>query len=150
MSKKIVFLFLIFLASFTLITQAKYSLEKEILIANINIDTISPKIELMNIKNVSYKEDNKELYNINIQIKVIESNIKVNNINSIQVKIDNVENKNNYAINKIENIDNEIIYEIIIKNLLKNQKIKILIPEGIVIDNSNNTNNEQIIDYEIE
>lgn len=143
-----VFIFLISLGISIYKVDAKYSFYKEFTIANINIDTINPKIELMNIKNTLYKENGKELYNVNIQIKVIESNIKINNFNKIQIKIDGDENKN-YKINRLENITDEILYEINLKDLFKNQKIEIYIPKETIIDNFNNTNDEKTIKYEV-
>ena len=142
-----VFIFLISLGISIYKVNAKYSFYKEFIIANINIDTINPKIELMNIKNTLYKENGKELYSVNIQIKVIESNIKINNINKIQIKVDGKENQN-YKINRLENISDEILYEIDLKDLSKNQKIEIYIPKETIIDNSNNTNDEKTIKYE--
>ncbi len=143
-----VFIFLISLGISIYTVNAKYFFYKEFTIGNINIDTIEPKIELMNIKNTLYKENEKELYNVNIQLKVIESNIKINNINKIQIKIDGKENEN-YKINRLENISDEILYEINLKDLFKNQKIEIYIPKETIIDNSSNTNNEQTIKYEV-
>ena len=49
----------------------------------------------------------------------------------------------------VENITDEILYEINLKDLFKNQKIEIYIPKETIIDNSNNTNNEQTIKYEV-
>lgn len=143
-----VFIFLISLGISIYKVDAKYSFYKEFIIANINIDTLDPKIELMNIKNTSYKENEKELYNVNIQIKVIESNIKINNINKIQINVDGKENEN-YKINRLENITDEIVYEINLKDLFKNQKIEIYIPKETIIDNSSNTNDEKTIKYEV-
>lgn len=150
MGKKIVFLFLISFFLLFSISFAKYCSKKEIFVAKINIDTIIPKIELMNIKNILYKEEDKEFYDVNIQIKVIETNLKENNLNKnkINIKIDEKEIKN-YEIIQINKTSNEIIYEIKINKFLKKQKIHVLIPEGSIIDNSNNRSEEKNINYEI-
>lgn len=148
MVKKIIVIFVFILGISIYTVNAKYFFYKEFIIGNINIDTIDPQIELMNIKNTLYRENEKELYNVNIQIKVIESNIKINSIDKIQIKVDGKENQS-YKINRLENITDEILYEINLKDLLKNQKIEIYIPKETIIDNSNNTNDEKTIKYEV-
>ncbi len=148
MIKKVVFLCIVFISLLSILNYAKYIEQKEILVAKIDIDMNIPKIELMNIKNTMYKETNKIFYNVSIQIKIRESNIKSNNLDKIKVKIDEEETKN-YEINQIEKILNELIYEIKITKLLKNQKIQILIPESTIIDKANNASKEEIINYEV-
>ena len=142
----IIFIFVLSICFFEV--QAKYIFNKEILIANITIDTINPKVELMNIKNTLYKENNKEIYSVSIEIKIIETAVKINNIDKIKIEVDKSEIKN-YEINKLESNLGEILYEIKMDNLLKNQEIQIYIPENIIVDNSNNTNDEQTINYKI-
>lgn len=148
MVKKIIVIFVFILEISIYTVNAKYFFYKEFIIGNINIDTIDPQIELMNIKNTLYRENEKELYNVNIQIKVIESNIKINSIDKIQIKVDGKENQS-YKINRLGNITDEILYEINLKDLFKNQKIEIYIPKETIIDNSNNTNDEKTIKYEV-
>ena len=148
MHKKIIFLLLIFLSTQFLYTSAKYIKSKEVLIAKINIDTIIPKIELINIKNTMFKESEKELYNVNVQIKIKETNIKQNNIKNITIKVNDTEIKD-YEISQISNSKNEIIYEIKINRLSKKEKIQVTIPKGTIIDSSDNENEEKLIDYRI-
>ena len=140
--------FILFVNLFGLIfiSDAKFVYSKELQVANISIDTIIPKIELMNIKNTLYNDDEKDLYSVALQIKVTENNIKVNDIEKIRIKVDGNE-INSYEINKLENLQDELLYEIKLNNLYKNQEIEMLIQEGIVIDKSNNKNNEQIIKH---
>ena len=148
MRRKIVFLFIFIIMVFCKISQAKYVIEQTILIANINIDTIAPKIELMNITNKEYKENQNKMRKINIQIKVTENNIKENYFNKENIKIntDGEEiRKELYSINKIKEADNYIIYEIQIDKIILNGELKIIIPEGIIQDYANNKNEEKII-----
>lgn len=149
MGKKILFLFIIIL-SFTLIiiSQAKYVKISDITMAKINIDTIIPEVNIMNIQNVMYKENENFNFDVIINLKVIENNIKENNIKNIKFLVDNIE-MNDLDFKVVECKSGIIEYEIKIKRLNKNQKIKIVIPEGIIIDNANNKNKEIIIEHEI-
>lgn len=145
MKKKIVFLFVLIIMIFCKISQAKYVIEQTILIAKVNIDTIPPKIELMNITSIPGQN---KIYKINIQIKVIENNIKENQFNKDKININIVGeeiNKELYEINKIKEEDNYIIYEIQIDKIMLEGELKIIIPEGIIQDCANNKNEEKII-----
>ena len=66
MKKKIVFLFMFIIMIFCEISQAKYVIEQTILIAKVNIDTIVPKIELMNITSTEDKENQNKMHKINM------------------------------------------------------------------------------------
>ena len=149
MGKKILFLFIIIL-SFTLIiiSQAKYVKISDITMAKINIDTIIPEVKIMNIQNVMYKENENFNFDVIINLKVIENNIKDNKINNIKFLVDNIE-MNDLDFKIAESKLGIIEYEVKIKRLNKNQKIKIVIPEGIIIDNANNKNKETILEHEI-
>ena len=149
MGKKILFLFIIIL-SFTLIiiSQAKYVNISDITIAEINIDTIIPEVKIMNTQNVMYKENENFNFDVIINLKVIENNIKDNKINNIKFLVDNIE-MNDLDFKVVECKSGIIEYEVKIKRLNKNQKIKIVIPEGIIIDNANNKNKETILEHEI-
>lgn len=145
MNKKIVFLFIFIIIFGGKISQAKYIMEQTILVAKINIDTNPPKIELMNIKSIPNKN---KIYNINVQVKVIENNIKENYFNKDKIKIyidGEIINKESYEINKLQEIDNYIIYEIQINEIMLEEKLKIIIPEGTIRDYSNNKSEEKII-----
>ena len=149
MEKKILFLFIIIL-SFTLIiiSQAKYVNISDITIAKINIDTIIPEVKIMNTQNVMYKENENFNFDVIINLKVIENNIKDNKINNIKFLVDNIE-MNDLDFKIAESKSGIIEYEVRLKRLNKNQKIKISIPEGIIIDNANNKNKETILEHEI-
>ena len=149
MGKKILFLFIIILSfSLIIISQAKYVKTSDITIAEINIDTIIPEVKIMNIQNIMNKENENFNFDVIINLKVIENNIKENNIKNIKFLVDNIEIKDiNFKI--AESKSGIIEYEVRIERLNKNQKIKISIPEGIIIDNANNKNKETILEHEI-
>ena len=149
MGKKILFL-LIIVFGFILITisQSKCVKTIDITIAKISIDTIIPEVKIMNIQNVMYKENENFVFDVIINLKVIENNIKENNINNIKFLVDNIEIKN-LDLKMAESESGIIEYEVKIEKLNKNQKIKIVIPEGIIIDNANNKNKETILEHEI-
>ena len=148
MKKKIVFLFIVIMIMFCKISQSKYVIEQTMLIAKVNIDTVSPKIELMNITSAEYKENQNNMYKINIKIKVTENNIKENHFNKEKIKI-NIEGEKIkqelYIINKIQEVNNYIVYEIQIDNIIIQRKLEITIPEGTIQDYANNKNEEKII-----
>ena len=141
MKKKILFLFIVIMIISCKISQAKYVIEKTLLIANINIDTIVPKIELINITSTEYKKNQNKMYKINIKIKVTENSIKENHFDKEKIKI-NIEGeeirKELYQINKIQESENYIIYEIKIDEIMEEGEFKIIIPEGIIQDYANN------------
>ena len=146
--KKVFLLFIIIINIIFVTSQSKYIDYKEIEIVKINIDTLIPKIEMMNIQKTMYSENNEELFDIFINLNVIESNIKEKNINEVEIIIDDIE-INDFEIKENEEDINNIIYEFKIKKLHKNQQLKMIIPEGIIIDNANNRNEEKIVEYEI-
>ena len=78
MKRKIAFLFCVIIIVFCKENYAKYIVEQTILIAEINIDTIFPEIELISITETPEKEQ----YKVNFQIKVVENNIKINKFKS--------------------------------------------------------------------
>lgn len=148
MIRKIVFLFIVIIMIFCKNSQAKYVIEQTLLIAKINIDTIAPRIEVMNITSTEYKENQSKMHKINIQIKITENNIKTNYFNTESIEI-NIEGekirKELYQINKIKELDNYILYEIQIDKIIKQGELEIIIPEGIIQDYTNNKNEKKII-----
>ena len=114
MKRKIAFLFCVIIIVFCKENYAKYIVEQTILIAEINIDTIFPEIELISITETPEKEQ----YKVNIQIKVVENNIKINKFNKENIvarigekKIENEE----YELNKVYEGEEFILYEIKLK-----------------------------------
>lgn len=149
MKKIIIFLFIIVSSGvFSLISQGKYIKENDITIAKINIDTIIPEVKLMNIQNIMYKENENNIFNVVISIKIVENNIRENNINNMKISIDNLKTED-IDIKNVKNESDKMEYEVKIKRLYKNQKIKVFIPQGVIIDNHGNESKDLIIEHEI-
>lgn len=123
MKRKIAFLFCVIIIVFCKENYAKYIVEQTILIAEINIDTIFPEIELISIT----ETPEKERYKVNFQIKVVENNIKINKFNKENIvarigekKIENEE----YELNKVYEGEEFILYEIKLKRNAIKRKSK--------------------------
>ncbi len=123
MKRKIAFLFCVIIIVFCKENYAKYIVEQTILIAEINIDTIFPEIELISITETPEKEQ----YKVNFQIKVVENNIKINKFNKENIvarigekKIENEE----YELNKVYEGEEFILYEIKLKRNAIKRKSK--------------------------
>lgn len=123
MKRKIAFLFCVIIIVFCKENYAKYIVEQTILIAEINIDTIFPEIELISITETPEKEQ----YKVNFQIKVVENNIKINKFNKENIvarigekKIENEE----YDLNKVYEGEKFILYEIKLKRNTIKRKSK--------------------------
>ncbi len=123
MKRKIAFLFCVIIIVFCKENYAKYIVEQTILIAEINIDTIFPEIELISITETPEKEQ----YKVNFQINVVENNIKINKFNKENIvarigekKIENEE----YELNKVYEGEKFILYEIKLKRNTIRRKSK--------------------------
>ncbi len=123
MKRKIAFLFCVIIIVFCKENYAKYIVEQTILIAEINIDTIFPEIELISITETPEKEQ----YKVNFQIKVVENNIKINKFNKENIvarigekKIENEE----YELNKLYEGEQVILYEVKLKRNTIKRKSK--------------------------
>ena len=118
---------------------AKYSMQNEFYIANIDIDNTKPKIEIISITNdnVGYNGYANKNNIINIEVKFTDKNIE--NIfldeNHIKFKLDD-ENATIGNISFIKQKDEtmEKIYKIELKNIEGNGKLKIEFMEGIIED----------------
>lgn len=146
----LVFIFAIIISNKS--SYAKYVMKYESTIAQINIDTISPKVEVISIESRENKKNSSNTYNINVKVKIIESNIKENNFNKtkISIKMGEIEfNKESYEVNQIAQTNNSIMYEIKLDEINTKGVLKILIPKGIVKDVSDNENQEKIIKYNL-
>ncbi len=150
MKIKIILLFIFFIIIFNKNIYAKYVMEYKSTIAIIQIDTILPKIELLDIKNVNefYKQDINKTENVIIQIKVIENNIKEDNFqaNNIIILQEDKKIEPKIEINKNIQTDSQIVYEINISELISIQKLKVKIPKGIIKDISGNENEEKVFE----
>ncbi len=147
----IFFVFCIFINS---IVNAKYIIENQFEIANLNIDRTKPKIELISIDNTNseYKNYANKNHTITIKLKIIEENIKSINFDKehIKSKLDNnYINGDSMNLEKIEDRQNEKIYEIKISNISGNGNLKIDLLEGIAIDKGDLTNSFKEIDTKI-
>lgn len=133
---------------------AKYVIENEFYIANINVDNIKPKIELVEIKNSNDENKNyaSKKHTLTIRIKITEKNIKnlfLNN-NYIKVKIGNDYVSNpNIKIIKIKEEKEQKIYDIQINSLKQNGLLKVEILEGMIVDNGNLVNDRLSINTNI-
>lgn len=131
---------------------AKYVLKCETTIAQINIDTIPPKVEVTSIESKENKKNSSGMYDINVKVKIMENNIKENNFNKnqISIKMEEIEfNKELYEVNQIAQTNNIIMYEIKLHEINTKGALQILIPEGTIKDFSNNENQEKIINYQL-
>lgn len=155
MKKKIVFLFIIIgIIMITPNIYAKYIIEYTNTVAKINVDMILPKIELISIKNTntSYENYANRTHTITAKIKVEENHIKENNFNKNHIKIlvNNKENTpNGYEIKELSRQNNIIYYQIQLNGILGDGDLKIKIPQGTIIDESDNENKEKIINTNI-
>lgn len=140
----------ILIISFCTNIYAKYVVQEEFCIANLNIDRTKPKIELVNISNTNteYPEYANNEDTINIKIKIIESNIK--NVfldsNHIKAMIDNTQVEEKSII--ISDLGQNI-YQIQLKNLKENGKLKLDFLEGTVVDKGDLKNEEIMVDTKI-
>ena len=140
----------ILIISFCTNIYAKYVVQEEFCIANLNIDRTKPKIELVNISNTNteYPEYANNEDTITIKIKVIESNIK--NVfldsNHIKAMIDNTQVEEKSII--ISDLGQNI-YQIQLKNLKENGKLKLDFLEGTVVDKGDLKNEEIMVDTKI-
>ena len=152
MRKKIVFLFVFIVILLNNIAQAKYKIEETILIAKMNMDTISPKIVLTNITSMPYPEYENKIAKVKVELKVMESNIKENKFNKNQIVLmlenEKIE-KELYEINQISQTTNMILYEIKLDKIETKKELKIMIPEGTIQDIADHKNQEKIIFYQI-
>lgn len=153
--KSIIFiLIVIFFIGISSTVYGKYIFEQTKIVANINIDRNPPQIELISIKNTNngYENYANKTHTITTRVKVIEKNIKTNNFNkeSIQVLLEEEEiDKKEIEIKQIEKVNDYIIYDIILTNIEGNGILKIKMPSSIIIDTSNNINEEIVIDTKI-
>lgn len=136
------------------IVNAKYIINNEFYIANINIDKTKPKIELIDINNtnIGYEKYANKTHTIKTRIKITDKNLKevFCDKEHIKLKIDNEYVKiDNIEFIKEKDSKEEIIYQIQIKNITGNGKLKIEILEGTAIDTSKLKSEKTEIDTNI-
>lgn len=134
------------------IVDAKYIIEEEICVAQLNIDRCKPSIEILSISNsnIGFERYANNTHEIGIRIKIIEKNLKSINLNKEYIKI-KVENQyiETDEIQCFEMDNMNKIYEIKIKKINGNGDLKIEFLEGAVIDNSELKNELIEIDTQI-
>ena len=152
MDKRKIFLlaFIIFILGINSIAYGKYVIDYVSTVAKIDIDRTPPKITIleMNNTNTNYEAYANKTHTLTAKIKVIEKNIVENNFNTNNVKIlvnKQVQENKIISINKIEEKQDYIIYEVILENILGDGILEIKVNEGTIVDKSNNINEETIL-----
>ncbi len=151
---KIIYLFLliIFLVSINTITNAKYVIDKNISIANINIDRTKPVIEVIQIKNTNkgYEKYANKTHTITVTIKIIEKNIKEVHLDKEHIDLfvgDKNVIPNSINVNKIKEDDE--VYELVFTGINENGNLNVNIKEGAVIDKASWENEPVNVDTQI-
>lgn len=134
--------------------KAKYIIQNEFCIANLNIDRTKPYIELININNTNtgYEKYANNTHVITINVKIVEKNIENLYFDKEHVKIkvgDNYIDNEKMMLAKIKEEEGNQIYEIKLKNIEGNGNLKVELLEGLVIDKSKLTNDSKEIDTQI-
>ena len=150
--------FIIFF-SFSII-YAKYVLQNEFDIANINIDGTKPKIEFVNITNTNSEYPNyaSKKHNIIVRIKISDKNIKDIFLDKEHVKVkiaEKIVEKPNIKFTKIQDLVNCKIYDIELKDLPDRLEAGTPNIEGVIglnasIEYINNVGLDKINKYEHE
>ena len=148
-----VILSFIIVFSFSII-YAKYVLQNEFNIANINIDGTKPKIELVNITNTNSEYPNyaSKKHNIIVRIKISDKNIKDIFLDKEHVKVkiaEKIVEEPNIKFTKIQDLVNCKIYDIELKDLQENGNLKLNISNNTVIDQGELSNDFLEIDTNI-
>lgn len=156
MKKRIVFL-LTFILIIILNTSvnAKYVIEYTNTVANIQIDAVPPKIELMSVinNNTYHNGYANRTHTITAKIKVIEKNIKENYFDQKHIDIlvgETVVAPEVYEIRRTVQTSKIIIYEIKLNKIVGDGKLKIKVKKGTIKDISDNVNQEEVLDTKIQ
>ena len=155
MKKRVVFLFIIVIIIFMQEKSfAKYVIEYTNQIAQISIDTKKPEIQFTSYTNTnSYKAYANKNHTIKIRISVVESNVKENYFDTEHVKILVAGNEvipNKYTIKKVVGSTKMTIYELEISGIEGDGALQVKIPEGTIIDISDNTNKTTLLNIGVE
>ena len=145
----------IFVISINTIIEAKYIIQNEFYIANLNIDRTKPKIELISITNTNtgYESYANKTHTIKVTVKITDKNLKDIFCDKEHVKVkidDNYINIENIEFKKTKDSQEEKVYEIKLQNIEENGKLKIEFIEGTVIDVAELKNNKIEFDTSIE
>lgn len=154
MKKIIVFLVVFCLLMIICINcYAKYIITSEQIIANINIDGLIPKIEMIDVKNTNSKYPNyaSRKHTVTIKLKVIEKNIIKNYFDKEHIKILVGEKETipkMYEIKEISKDKDNRIYEIKLSGILGDGKLNIKVEQATIIDKGEQVNEEKILKQE--
>ena len=115
----------IILISINLVTSAKYVFEYNFTVAKVNIDLTKPNIELLEIQNTNkgYEKYSINTHLITIKIKIIEDDIDTKNIldpQKIEINVDEIKQEPEISVNEVKRSNNEIYYDILLKNIKGN------------------------------
>lgn len=150
----IVLVISIFTVSISTIINAKYIIQNEFYVANLNIHRSRPEIELVDVKNtnIGFEGFANETHTITIRLKIIENNVK--NIyfdkEHIKAKVDSdYVDAETIKLDKVENSQDEEIYQIQLDELKSNGSLKIEVLEGTVIDTLGLENEFKEIDTKV-
>lgn len=133
---------------------AKYIIQNEFYVANINIDRSRPEIELIDIKNtnIGFETYANETHTITIRLRITEKNVKEVYFDKehIKVKIDsNYVDNENIKLDIIENSQYGEIYQVQLNKPKTNGILKIEILEGTYINSLDLGNELKEIDTNI-
>lgn len=124
-------------------------------IANIiitNIDKNPPIAEIIEIKNTNtgFEKYANKTHEIILKVKISDTNKIINNLQDFKILVGDKENNCTKEINKIEEKENYIIYEVKLKNIDENGQLVIKILENSFEDIVGNKMSEKILNTEIE
>ena len=154
MNKKfiIIFLFFIFLFLIPFFYQfsfSKYVFDDSFIAMKIQIDK-KPRIDVLSVSNTNsgYEKYANDTHVITLRVKITENNIAINHFNRdmIQVFINNTAIHSSMKIHLISNNNGELIYDLILSNLIGNGNLSVMFPEGIIEDSFGLKNDFQKFD----
>ena len=154
--KRFVFLLLFFICMIIgNSAYAKYTIEKELIVASVKIDPQPPTIELLDIynNNTAYPQYANRTNKIELTIVVKEKNILENNFNKNYIEVivgETIIEPEVYEIIKVGESSKMIMYKITLKGILEEGKLQIKAKEGTVKDKADQVNVETILDTNIE
>lgn len=154
--KRIIWIIIVVLILFNTISYGKYIIENTYTVAHIKIDCQIPIIKKIKIENtnIGYEKYANQTHQIKVKIQVKEKNIKENHIfepNWLTARIgETIIPTEKITIKEVAKYDDIIEYDLLLKNLEGNGRLKINIKQGTIVDISDNVNEDFWIDTGIE
>lgn len=133
---------------------AKYIIDNQFEVANLNIDRTKPIIEVISVENtnIGYEKYANKTHTISLEVKIKDRNIDKIFCDKDHIKV-KVENSYieipNAQFTKISETEGEKIYKIQLKDLNSNGKLKVKFLEGTAVDAGGLKNDEVEIDTNI-